>query len=112
MAIHVAKGIINEYVDKLKYVDYETRLKYYETLHTTYNKYYLNEYGINVDLFNIPNVKYGLEYYFPVLNIPIAKDIFDKYLNDILEYNILYSDEFKSKYFMFSISSILKSISK
>ena len=108
IAVHIAKGIINEYVDKLKYVDYETRLKYYETLQSMFNKYYLNENGISIDLFNNLNVKCGLEYYFPVLNIPLAKNIFDKYLNDILKCHNLYGDEFKSMYFMFSISDILK----
>ena len=107
IAVHVAKGIINEYVDKLKYVDYETRLKYYETLRTTYNKYYIDDLNGTVDLFNNLNVKCGLEYYFPVLNIPMAEDIFDKYLNDTLKYN-MYSDEFKSNHFMFSISEILQ----
>lgn len=106
MAVHVAKGIINEYVDKLKYVDYETRLKYYETLHSMFNNYYLNENGISIDLFNNLNVKCGLEYYFPVLNIPMAKNVFDEYLNNILECINMYNDEFKSNNFMFSIGEI------
>ena len=50
IAVHVAKGIMNEYIDKLKYVDYKTRLKYYKTLCSMFNKYYLNENGINIDV--------------------------------------------------------------
>ena len=85
IAIHIAKNIMNEYVDKLVYEDYKTRLKYYETLQSMFNKYYIDDLNKDVELFNVLNIKYGLEYYFPVLNIPLAKNIFDKYLNDILK---------------------------
>lgn len=108
ISIHIAKNIVNEYVNKLIYMDYKTRENYYETLHDLFNKYHIDDLDEDIELFNINNIKYDIEYYFPVLNIPIAKDIFDKYFIDKIKLNIIWGNDFKSEHFMFSISDILK----
>ena len=108
IAIHIAKGIIQEYANKLVYYSYETRLMYYEYLHSLYYKYHIDNLDIDVELFNIHNLgPCGLEYYFPVLNIPLVKDMFDKYLNEVIKCWDVYDKEFRINNFMLNISANL-----
>lgn len=108
IAIHIAKGIIQEYVNKLVYYDYETRLMYYEYLHSLYYKYHIDDLDIDVELFNINNLgPCGLEYYFPVLNIPFVKDMFDKYLIEVIKCEDIYDNKFRINNFMLNISANL-----
>ena len=108
IAIHIAKGIIQEYVNILIYYNYETRLMFYKTLHDIFYKYHIDSLDMDVELFNIKKLgPCGLEYYFPVLNIPFVKDMFDKYLDEVIKCWDIYDNKFRINNFMLNISANL-----